>query len=176
MPTSTRPPLQGNGSGQTGGASSPSAPQPPAEPKPSPAPAPTAEAAPRPTDLTPEKIAAEFEGLYPELCANLALATDCSDLKAMVEERVRQGQSTEPVLAQDKGGARDILLAHVANAALKVMEDEEVYTGHAQLGPHGLELYKMYKEALYRLKESDLITNDTFRQLMQEAYSRITAH
>lgn len=172
LSTSIRPPMAGDG-GQTS-----DAPKPPASPasQAQADPAPSPEPAPRPADLTPEKIEAELEGLYTELCANLPLTSDCNDLKAMVEERIRQNQSTEPVLAQDKGGARDILLAHVANAALKVIEGEDVYVGHGQLGPHGTDIYKLYKEALYRLKESDLISNDNFRQLMQVAYSRITAH
>ncbi|MBQ7263049.1 MAG: hypothetical protein IJR14_04945 [Synergistaceae bacterium] len=110
-----------------------------------------------------------FQDLFIDIYADQELTTDCADLRALVGQRILQGQSPEPLFERGVGGAREVVLAHIANAALDVLNISAAKGESARHDLHGQEVYKVYRCALYRLKDAGLISDETAKRMIHDA-------
>lgn len=149
---------------------------------PQPAPAPTVVPPPEPAAdaaatapasgpvLPPES---EFQRIYIEMYIDQELTTNFSNLRSNVNDRLSKGTPTEPLLAAGEGSVEDRIFAHIAHAALELLQNKDSRTDGGHLTLHGQEICKIYRYALGRLKKSGVVTGSAGEKLLQEVQEKI---
>lgn len=120
--------------------------------------------------LPPES---EFQRIYIEMYIDQELTTNFSNLRSNVNDRLSKGAPTEPLLAAGDGSVEDRILAHIAHAALELLQNKDSHTDGGRLTLHGQELCKIYRYALSRLKKSGVVAGGAGEKLLQDVQEKI---
>ena len=117
----------------------------------------------------------DFQTLYIAMYIDLQLATNFSDLRGNVNQRLSGGASTEPLLPEGSASANEEIFACIALAALDGLHAPKARLDSGELAPHGQELNKIYRYALDRLKGNGRFSEERAEKLLQDTLDRVRA-
>ena len=118
-------------------------------------------------------MSASLQELLSNICADQRLFSNFQRLRELTCQRILQDSSPEPVFSLGAGGDEERLLAHLANSALEALEENLAEVGPGKLSLQGQDLYKLYRTALYRLRDAGLLPDAKVDALMRGALNKI---
>lgn len=134
--------------------------------------------APEPPKTTPASnllspLDADFQRIYIEMYIDRELTTNFSALRANVNAKLAVGAPTEPLMPTGSANPEESIFAYLALAALDDLQSKESHLESGILTPHGQELCTIFDYALNRLRGSGKLSEDTAKQLLQQALDKL---